>query len=413
MPYYEYKATDSLGNRFQDVVEAGEPQEVVRTLRNKGLQVNSMRLLKEKGFSLLGWRKKITADDLMLFNRHLSSIVNTNLPIVPGLKVLSKDIKKDSLKLVIEKIRQDIERGCSLKEAFSKHPQVFSEFYVNMIEAGEKSGNLSGILQTLSSYSQAMAGLKKKFEEALVYPIFVTLFAVIIVLLVMVRVVPGVGSIFKEMGVKPPYLTSLLISFSENLKMNLTLLIGIILGLVILGKIIVSGMRKSEGGKLFLDSLLLKLPLFGALFRNVALAQFCRGFGTLLNGGIPILQTLDLLKGASTNQVIARAVHEMKRHIREGGAISEVLRTNTIFPETLIWITTVGEKRGNLDETFLDLAEYYDSEVEKAVGLINRFIEPVIIIVLGVMVGCILSLVFIPMYQVMTLFGVGPGQLGK
>ena len=413
MPYYEYKATDSLGNKFQDVVEAGEPQEVVRTLRNKGLQVNSMRLLKEKGFSLLGWRKKITADDLMLFNRHLSSIVNTNLPIVPGLKVLSKDIKKDSLKLVIEKIRQDIERGCSLKEAFSKHPQVFSEFYVNMIEAGEKSGNLSGILQTLSSYSQAMAGLKKKFEEALIYPIFVTLFAVIIVLLVMVRVVPGVGSIFKEMMVEPPYLTSLLISFSENLKMNLTLLIGIILGLVILGKIIVSGMRKSEGGKLFLDSLLLKLPLFGALFRNVALAQFCRGFGTLLNGGIPILQTLDLLKGASTNQVIARAVHEMKRHIREGGAVSEVLRTNTIFPETLIWITTVGEKRGNLDETFLDLAEYYDSEVEKAVGLINRFIEPVIIIVLGVMVGCILSLVFIPMYQVMTLFGVGPGQLGK
>jgi type IV pilus assembly protein PilC len=398
MAYYEYKATDARGNQYQEVVESREPQEVVSNLRSKGLQVNSIRPLREKGFSLLGWRRKISADDLMLFNRHLLSIVETDLPIVPGLKVLSKDLRKDGIKVVIERIRRDIDTGSSLSEAFAKHPDVFSELYVNMVNAGEKGGNLSGILRQLSSYSQAMLSLKKKFKEALTYPMFVVSFAVLVIILILTRLVPNISLVFEEMGMRPPFLTYALITFSKNLKANLLLIACVIVGLIILSKIIISAMRKTEDGKLFWDRFILNLPVFGELFRNAAYAQFCRTFGVLLNGGVPILLTLDLLRDASSNQVVVSAVQDLKKKVKQGEDISKGLHESSIFPQVLVWTASVGEKRGNLDKTFIELADFYDREVDKTASVINHFIEPMTIIILGGVVICVMALLFTPLF---------------
>ncbi len=412
MPYYEYRATDEDGNELRDVMEAAAPADVVSELAGRKFRANSVRRLKEKGFSLLGRQGKVSADDLVMFNRHLASLVKTDLPLVPGLKALSRDLGKDRLKVVIERIRKDIAGGSSLREAFSRHPGLFSPFYVNMIEAGERSGNLAGILKQLTAYMQFTLHLRKNIRDALVYPACLLAVCLAVVTLSIVMFLPFVRLWYGDMaraGLQPvPAATgwiALALWLGQRGGVAIVEIAAVVGGISALVAVCVFLARRSSAGRFHVDRIKLGIPLIGLLHKNTAMAHFCRTFGTLLTGGIPVMQALDLLQAASPNAVLMQSIRDMKSQVSEGEPIADALSARSIFPQTLVWIASVGEKRGTLDEAFLDLGEHYEKEAARSAQMIQRVLEPIIVVVMALIVLAAVGGVFIPLLRMAGMMG--------
>jgi type IV pilus assembly protein PilC len=359
--------------------------------------------LKELLRKLNPFKPSVSAKELVLFSRQFSTLVTAGVPIVQGLTILIDQAETPYFKSVISKLREDIEQGISITDSMRKHPKAFTELYVSMIKAGEVGGILDTILERLSTYLEAAEELKGKVKSAMVYPAVISCVAGGITLFLLIFVIPTFKTIFSSFGAELPLPTRILIGLSNILRHYI---------LVVLAApfAIFWGFNRFQNtvkGAFVIDTIALKLPLFGILIKKVSIAKFARTLGTLIKSGVPILQALDTVAKTSGNKVVEKAINSARDSIREGERMAEPLRKTGVFPAMVVQMIAIGEETGSLDTMLNKIADFYDQEVDAAVKGLTSMIEPLIMVVMGVLVGGIVMAMFMPMFEMGNLASKG------
>jgi type IV pilus assembly protein PilC len=396
MPTYKYTARNAQGLLVNGSIEAANQDSVARTLRGQGMLVTSVTMDMSKNKSgLLGRAKAIKLDDLIIFTRQLATMVSAGLPLIESLDVLGEQMENPSLRHVVRSIQKDVEGGSTLTAAIDKHPRVFTELYINMVKAGEASGMLDGILNQLALYLEKNGALQRKVKGAMVYPGVVSGVATFITAFIMVFIIPKFEKIYGSLGVQLPLMTRVLLFISNTLVHNLYIVIPVlIVAFYLLRRYI-----KTPSGRMAKDTLILRMPVFGSLFRKAAVAKFTRTLSTLVRSGVNIITALEIVAKTSGNVVIEQAVIRTKMSIQEGETISQPLAQTGVFPPMVTRMISVGEKTGALEEMLQKIAVFYEEQVDTAVAALTSIIEPLLIVVMGVIIGTIVIAMYLPIFN--------------
>ncbi len=402
MAQFKYSARNTSGKTVEGVIEAPLQRSAADKLRTQRLTVVTLAEMKT-GDSLLArynpFKPGVKSKDLVIFSRQLATLVSAGVPIVQGLNILTEQIESPIFKTIITAIRTDIESGIAIADAMKKQPKAFSELYVSMIRAGETGGVLDAILERLSSYLESAEELKGKVKGAMVYPLVISLVAGTVTLFLLVFVIPTFKSVFASFGGELPLPTRILLAVSDFLRHNAVFLLCI----PIAGFIVAKRWYKTERGQTFVDGKTIQIPVFGDLLKKVAVSKFTRTLGTLIKSGVPILQALDTVAKTSGNKVVEMAIMKARESIREGEKIADPLKLSGIFPPMVIQMISVGEETGNLEIMLTKIADFYDQEVDTAVKAMTSLIEPLIICVMGLVIGSIVICMFLPIFQMSSL----------
>ncbi|MFC1546871.1 type II secretion system F family protein [bacterium] len=406
MPIFKYRVRTNRGNELEGSIEAADRRVVIDKMREQSLIIMTLeeeikspiRIIYEKINAVMN---QIKLKDIALFSRQLAVLVSAGVPIVQCLEILSGQLENKFLSDIVKRIKEDIETGVSITEAMEKHPNAFSELYVSMINAGEVGGILDIILDRIANYLESMQALKSKVKSAMAYPAVVLFIAMTVTFFIMTFVVPKFTEMFVSAGGSLPAPTAVLISISGFLKRYFIL---IILGLIGAGAAF-KAYIKTDQGRYNIDSKVLKLPVFGDLATKVSVAKFSRTLGILISSGVPILQAMETVAKTAGNKIVEKEILNAKDSIREGEKISEPLKKSGIFPPMVIAMISVGEETGNLDTMLIKISDFYDQEVNNAVEAVTSMIEPLIIVVMGVVIGGIVVALFLPMFQMSSLTG--------
>ena len=406
MAIFSYQATDKKGQEVTGMVEADSLALAINQVRSLGFfptkvkedagkLARRQRGAKGKGFSIsIGGsvkRKQIT-----LMTRQLATLIDAGLPLLRSLSILYDQEKPGKLKNIFDELVNDVQSGTTFSEALAKHPKAFDKLYVNMVRAGEVGGMLEVVLNRLAEFAERREALTRKVKSAMVYPIMVILVAGGIVTFLLVRVVPTFAEIFSDLGGALPAPTQILVNMSEFLKHSYLKLIGYIVGAIVVIRLIF----KIEIVRAIRDRVVLRLPLLGSLVRKIGVARFARTLGTLITSGVPILQSLTIVRETIANRVIANAVGEVHDSIREGETIAGPLEESGAFPPMSVNMIDVGEETGNLDSMLLKVADIYDAEVEAAIDGLLQMLEPALMVGLGGIVGFIVIAMYLPIFSV-------------
>ena len=397
MPVYTYKAKDISGKTVNATLEAQGQAFVVDAIRKKGLTIISIEESvekKKKGISI-AVKKKIKIDDLVVFSRQLATMIDAGIPLVQGLDILSEQIEHKEFRNIVSKVRNDVETGSTLSESIGRHPKVFSQLFINMVRAGESSGMLDDIMDRLAGYLEKSSALQRKISSALVYPAVVICMAILITLILLLKVIPTFKEIFAGFGAKLPTPTLVLIIISDTLRSYFLLLLG---AAVVLG-FLISRYVRTEKGRLKYDQLLLNLPVFGILFKKVAVSKFTRTLSTLIKSGVSILAALEIVGKTAGNKVVENAVTDVRASIREGENIATPLAKSGVFPPMVVRMISVGEQTGELEKMLEKISDFYDEQVDSAVAGLTSMIEPLIIAFLGIVIGSIVIAMFMPIFK--------------
>ncbi len=395
MPTFKYTVKDPSGNTITGRTQADNQQGLVEILRKQHMVIISIAEEKPK-IKLFDTNKgKVKIDDLVVFSRQLATIVDAGIPLVGALDVLSQQVENEYFKTIIAGMRDKIESGMSFSAALKEHPEVFSKLFVNMIVAGEGSGALDEILDRVATYLEKTASLRRKIKSALIYPAIVTVMAVLITIVLLIKVVPTFESIFADFGTGLPLPTLILLAISDFLRKYLLLFI-VVSFFAFIGLLRYS---ETKQGSLRLDSIKLKLPIFGKLIKKVCLARFARTLSTLTKSGVAILSALDIVGETSGNRVIEEAILNAKNSIREGENITDPLIKSGVFPPMVTKMISVGERSGELEKMLGKIADFYEDEVDTAVNGLTSMIEPLIIAFLGIVIGSIVIAMFLPVFK--------------
>ena len=405
MPVFAYKAKGADGNVTEGLVDAAEQKAAVDRLRSQKLVILEIHektagpmdaiaaFFKSKGH--------VTNQNLVLFSRQLSTLVSAGVPIVQGLNILENQAENPAFKECLNAVRTDIEGGLSISDALKKHPDAFPELYTSMIKAGELGGILDTILERLTNYMENSAALTAKVKSAMMYPAIVLSICGAVTVFLLVFVIPTFKNIFESFGAKLPLPTQLLIDLSDIMKkFFLVILVAPVAGFKGFQKF-----YKTPIGQKFVDGRMLTLPIFGILLKKVAVAKFTRTLGTLIKSGVPIMQALETVAATAGNVVISEAVLATRESIREGGKLSDPLKKSGIFPNMVTSMISVGEETGSLDIMLSKIADFYDQEVDTAVKGLTSLIEPIVIVVMGGVIGTIVVAMFMPMFGLGELAG--------
>jgi len=396
------------GKTRQGVVQKGElsasnKEDVMALLRKQNiLPINVTVKPKEYKFAFGSGGPKITDTNIVIFTRQLATMIDAGLPLVQCLDILGSQTENTSLAKVVVQVRTDVEGGATFADALKRHPKVFDNLYSNMVAAGEAGGILDTILQRLASYMEKFAKIKKQIKGAMIYPSVILFVAISVVTLLMVIVVPMLANIFSEAGQALPLPTRIVVAFSNFLKGwgGLSLLIGII------G--IVTGLkqwRKTENGLRTQDAIALKIPVMGSLIQRVSVAKFTRTLGTLMTSGVPILEGLSIVAKTAGNKVVEEAIMATRQAVSEGKTLAEPLSKSKVFPPMVVQMISVGEATGALDNMLNKIADFYDDEVDSAVGAMTALLEPMLMIFLGVTVGFVIVAMYMPIFQMGSAVG--------
>ena len=408
MPTYVYQAMNSSGQEVKDEIEATTQDEAIAKIRNKGQFATKIKekaakkrvLKKEAGSSAPTRRMPISIGgvprkQLVGFTRQLSTLQDAGLPILRSLQILEQQQKPGLLKAIIGGVGDDVEGGGSLSEAMSKYPKAFDKLYCNMISAGEAGGVLDLILARLADFMEKAAKLKKKVIGAMIYPIVVISIAVGVVSMIMIFVIPKFKQIFSDFKLKLPAPTELLLTMSDFFanQYGWAYLIAAPFVITVGLKLI----RMSDTGRYATDVVKLKIPIMGSIIGKTSIARFTRTLGTLISAGVPILDAINITRETSGNEVYSRALLKVHDAIREGESMADPLRATKVCDAIVINMIDVGEETGDLDKMLLKVADNYDSDVDVLVGSLISILEPVMVVVLGVIVGFIVVALFMPM----------------
>ena len=349
---------------------------------------------------IMGFLKRLNSpsvsiSDVSIFSRQFSTMINAGLPVLQCLSIIADQQDNATFKKVITAIKDDIGSGGNLSDAMAKHPKIFDELYVNMIRSGELGGVLDAILERLSIYMEKAEALRRKIKAALMYPSIVVSVAVLVIVFLMVKVIPTFQEVFEGFGHALPPLTQFVVNISNFMQHEWYVIGGAGVGLVMIFNVI----KKTPKGRLIIDGLSLKIPVFGLLLKKAAVAKFSRTLGTLLRSGVPILEALETVAKTSGNKVVEGIIDGARASIREGQGMTEPLRKDGIFPPMVLQMISVGEETGKIDDMLMRAGDFYEEEVDTAVEGLSSILEPIIIVFLGISIGTIVVAMFLPMFD--------------
>lgn len=395
---FKWTGRSTQGEILRGELSASSKEEVQNHLRRQRIMPTDISVKPKPLFSSFGGRVK--DKDLVIFTRQFATMIGAGLPLVQALDILSKQTENATFAKNITDIKSDVEGGSTFADALRKFPRVFSDLYANMVAAGESGGILDTILVRLATYIEKSQKLKRKVKGAMVYPSVVICVAIMVIVIIMVFVVPTFGKMFTQLGGTLPMPTQLIINISNFLAGigGLIILAGVI-GFIIF----IIQFRRTETGKIFTDRILLRMPIFGILFKKVAVAKFTRTLGTLISSGVPILEGLNITAKTAGNKIIEKAVLDVRQGVSEGKTIADPLAHSKVFPPMVTQMIAVGESTGALDSMLSKIADFYDDEVDNAVANLTSMIEPLLMIFLGGTVGFIVVAMYLPIFKLITL----------
>lgn len=401
MATFRYVVKNAESKTVSGKISADHKNAVIEELRKRNFTIISINEIKEASAS--GQKpfqsSKVKPDEIVIFSRQLATMVDAGIPIIQGVDALQEQVTNAMFKKTLATIRDDIQHGSSLSAAFAKHSRVFDPFFVNMVKVGETGGVLSAVLDRVATYMEKTLRLKRKVKSALVYPAVVVSMAIIITIVLLVKVVPTFAGIYESFDQKLPVMTQSLMTLSEIMQKQLFYYIGGVIVLIF----VLRRIYKTPKGRFAIDGAILKLPIFGDLLRKVALSRFSRTLATLIQSGVPILESLDIVGKTIGNSVLERVVDDVKNAVREGESISAPLAKSPVFPPMVTRMISIGEKSGQMEKMLLKISEFYDDQVDTAVDGLTSIIEPLIIGFLGIVIGYIVVALFLPIINITQL----------
>src|SRR3954468_4961032 len=399
---YNYSVRDKSGKLVSGTLDAENSAAVANRLKAMGyspISINEANAGLKKEIKIPGFGNKVKLKDLAIFSRQFATMVNSGLTLLRALTILTEQTENKYLSSIIGEVRNDVETGNSLSGAMAKHPNVFPPLMVNMCKAGEVGGFLDSVMLQIANNYEAEVKLRGKIKAAMTYPTVVFVMAILAVTGMLIFIVPVFANLFKQLGGTLPAPTRVLVFMSHSLKT----LMPVIIVLLIVGLIVWKKVKNKDQVRNVVDPIKLKVPVFGELFRKVALARFARNLGTMMHSGVPILQSLEIVADTTGNVVLARAIRDVQDSVRQGESIAGPLKNHAVFPPMVVQMMAVGEDTGALDAMLHKISEFYDQEVEATTEALTALIEPLMIAVLGGIVGSMIICLYLPIFHIYDL----------
>jgi len=402
MPVYLWKGKDRHNKSKKGEIEAPS-EDVVRSelARRKITSAKIKKKPKDLFENVTFMQPKVKGSDIIIFCRQFSTMIDAGLPIIQCLDILYAQNDNKTFKKMLKEVKSNVESGQTLAEALRKYPKQFDDLFVNMIAAGEAGGILDMILRRLSAYLEKAAKLKAKIKGGMTYPLVTIVIAIVVVAIIMIFVIPVFEEMFSGMGSALPAATLVVVNMSRAIKSNIFYIIGATI-------LFIYAMRRfyrTDKGRILMDDLLLKVPLFGDLIRKAAVAKFTRTTGTMLSSGVAILDALEIVAKTAGNKTIEKAVFDTRTAIAEGRTMSDPLAESGVFPSMVCQMIAVGESTGALDAMLAKIADFYEEEVDQAVENLTALIEPFMIVFLGVVIGGLVVAMYLPIFKMASALG--------
>jgi type IV pilus assembly protein PilC len=398
MGKFSWEGKTRTGAMQKGEMEAPSEAAVTATLRRQGILPAK---IKERGkgldveLKIPGMQPKITTKDLVVFTRQFATMIDAGLPLVQCLDILGRQQDNKTFKKILVSVKESVESGSTFAEALKKHPKAFDELYVNLVAAGEVGGILDTILNRLAAYIEKALKLKKKVKSAMTYPTTIIGIAVVVIAVILIFVIPSFEKMFADFGSTLPVPTQIVIDLSNFIQKYILLIIGAVVAFI-------AGFKRfyrTQKGRELIDDVALKLPIMGILIRKVAVAKFTRTLGTMMSSGVPILDGLDIVAKTAGNKTVEKAINRVKQSISEGKTIAEPLEKSGVFPPMVCQMIAVGEQSGALDTMLNKIADFYDDEVDDAVGNLTAMMEPLLMLFLGTTVGGLVIAMYLPIFK--------------
>jgi type IV pilus assembly protein PilC len=387
---FEWEGRDKNGKVVRGEVRAGGEAAVSATLRRQGILLTKVKKRRTSG------GRAVKQKDIALFTRQLATMMKAGVPLLQSFDIVARGATNPKLTRLLNDIRADVETGTSLSAAFRKYPMYFDALYCNLVEAGEAGGILEALLDRLAIYQEKIMALKSKIKSALMYPISVIVVAFIVLVVIMIKVIPAFKDVFKSFGADLPAPTLFVIALSEFFVAYWWLIFGILIGG---GYMFFQTWKRSEKMQMAMDRLLLRIPVFGALINKSVLARWTRTLSTMFAAGVPLVEALDSVGGASGNAVYVEATQQIQRDVSTGSALTTAMQATGVFPNMVLQMASIGEEAGSLDHMLAKAAEFYEEEVDDMVKGLSSLMEPFIIVILGVMIGGIVIAMYLPIFK--------------
>lgn len=398
MPVFEYKGKTLAGSAVQGSMKANTKADLERVLRQNRILVSSISKKPTEINIKIG--TGVRRIDISRFTRQFATMIGAGLPMVQCLEILANQMENKNLASIVRQVQDGVQSGSTLSDALSRHPKIFDQLYTNMVEAGELGGALDAILNRLAAYREKADALIRKVKGAMVYPSVIVVVAIGVTFAMLTFIVPVFAKMFSGVGAELPLPTQIVMGISNFLAGNLLFLT---IGFIALIVAFVYW-KRTPGGAYAFDKFLLRVPVLGTLVRKSSIARFTRTLGTLLSSGVSILDALEITAKTSGNLVVAKAINKSMLSIAEGDTITGPLKETGVFPPMVTQMIGVGERTGGLDEMLNKIADFYDEEVNEAVAALTSIIEPLIIVVMGVVIGGILVAMYLPMFDIISKF---------
>ena len=400
MAVFAFSGKTRTGQTISGEMEAPNREAVVAQLRRQQVLATSIKSkAKDIEIKIPGFGGKVGEKELAIVTRQLATMIDAGLPLVQCLNILAEQQENKVFKKTLNEIRADVEAGSTFSAALKKHPKVFSTLYTNMVEAGEAGGILDTILNRLAAYIEKSLTLKSRIKSAMFYPMTIVSVALVVVVFLLIYVIPTFQGLFANFGATLPLPTVIVLELSNIVREYLLYMIGGVVGLIM-------GIRayyRTAGGRKRIDGLMLQLPIVGPLIRKVAVAKFTRTLGTLVSSGVAILEGLDITARTAGNTVVEEAVQKARSAIAQGKTIAEPLQESKVFPPMVVQMIAIGEQTGALDRMLNKVADFYEEEVDIAVGTLTSLLEPLMVIFLGVVVGGVVIAMYLPIFKLISV----------
>ena len=406
MPMFHYMGKNQGGQSVQGDILAASSREAIHLLRRQDLLVTH---LTEKVVSVLGasqwkdsWRKpRVTNKELVVFTQQFATLIRAGVPILECLNILGTETENSAWQPVVSRICADVEQGALLAKALGRFPTIFHEFYRNMVEVGETTGQLDESLSQLAVYLEKQAQLRAKIVSALAYPALLVTVALTVLVFLLVWVVPLFSGLFQEYGESLPWLTQVVIHLADNLREHIVLFVGFLGSLFVGGRLLLSNAKSRQ----VIDGVILRLPLFGVIFRKSAIVRFARTLGFLVRRGVPLLTGLSVAATVTGNTIMEHSIKRLVTEVQDGNPLSETLRTSGVFPLMVTQMIKVGESTGSLDSMLEKIADLFEQEVDRSVATLTSLLEPCVIVVVGSGIALVVVAMYLPIFSIGSVIG--------
>jgi type IV pilus assembly protein PilC len=400
MPVYVWKGKNRYGDTVGGERIAASKEELGRLLQKD--QISVLSIAPSRGGFKLPFlkREKVRLKDLAIYSRQLSVLIDAELPLIQSLGILEEQQKNTYFKNVIKTVKEDVEAGSTLNQAKRKHPKAFDDLYCNLIASGEQSGSLDIMLRRLSEFIEKNVRLRSKVKQAMIYPVAIVIFAIVVAIFLLWKVIPVFANIFRDLGAELPWLTATVVSLSDFVQKNIFFVFAGIFAFILAFRYY----RSTPPGRWSTDRLILKMPLFGKLLYKVAMTRVTRTLATLISGGVPMLEALKITSTTAGNVIIEKEIVDARRLVSEGKTMAESFKQSGKFPTMMLQMINVGEATGTLDEMLNKLAAFYDEEVDTSVAALLSILEPILLIFVGAMVGGLVVSMYLPIFSLMKAF---------